>query len=273
MKLKIFLFVALIITSLGTGCKKDNSGPPVVTLSPSDLYAYGKAGSYYRVTVKVSSDIGLERFYIKSTPDNQPTQTIVDNAVSKKNYTYDLEYLIPAALAGQSAVFQFTAQDEEGQESSVLQRLWVAKDTAKYLVETSGHIMYSNLSINPDAYDLEINQAKFSTLAGDSIKDIQDNSDTSDVLKKEWISPAGGKFVKFNGFDYANATDKSAKDAFDAGAQLDKVTSLQANDIIITRLGSQLQGTNIYIVIKITNISDSSGKDNDFYVFNIKKAP
>ncbi|HQI69582.1 MAG TPA: hypothetical protein PLT47_02450, partial [Bacteroidales bacterium] len=78
---------------------------------------------------------------------------------------------------------------------------------------------------------------------------------------------AGNQFVLFNGFDYANATDLSAMNAYNAGQKLDMISGLNINDIIITKEA----GSNVYAVIKITNIVDSAAIINDRYEFNIKK--
>lgn len=90
------------------------------------------------------------------------------------------------------------------------------------------------------------------------------------TLSRKWISPAKLKFVKFNGFNYANATLTIIKNAYNSGLQDQYVSYLNDGDIIITKLGNPLIDTG-FVAIKIINIIDADSTINDKYIFNIKK--
>jgi hypothetical protein len=76
-------------------------------------------------------------------------------------------------------------------------------------------------------------------------------------------------FIGGSGFDYANATDVSAKQAYDNGTKKSFLTGLSTDDVIITKLVNS--STADYVVIKITDIEDPPGNLDDEYEFSIKK--
>jgi hypothetical protein len=269
MKIKSFLAAFLCLATVFiSSCKKDKDSVPKVSITPTPLYIYGNIDDLLAFGITVTSDVPLSKFYISQQPENQVPYTVLDSSISTKGTSFTYYYRLPASQAGKSVIFEFKAVDENGNEGKEARRVFIAAPAAVTLTETSGHRMYSNLSINPDAYNLETNAPQFST-ADTTLRDIQDMSGTDTVLLKNWSSPAGGKFVLYNGFDYANATNVSTVNAYTGGVKLTQLSNLAIGDIIITKLGSL--STNKYVVIRITDIVDMPGKDNDYYEFSIKK--
>ena len=129
--------------------------------------------------------------------------------------------------------------------------------------------MYANNSGHTDAFDLELNAPLFSTVADTTTRDLQDDSGMDTVLSKRWKSPAVGKFVAFNGFDYANATDSSVINAYNSGIKLPIINNISTGDIFITKLGST--SASKYVLIRISDVRDNIGSANDYYEFSIKK--
>jgi hypothetical protein len=241
-------------------------------VSPEPLYYYGNVGDLVTFKVTVSSEIALSKVTITSTVDNETPNLALDSSVSSIGTTFNFYFRIPANLAGKSVVFDFKAENSKGKTGGTAKRLYIAAAAASpaiVLTETAGHLMYSNTSVNHDAYNLETNSGEFSLTADTASRDIQDYSGTNTTLSKEWRSPAGGKFVLYNGFDYANATDSTTISAYTTGVKYSVLYNLAVGDIIITKLGSV--STNKYAVIRITDIVDVAGKDNDYYEFKIKK--
>lgn len=270
--MKRILLVLIFGVILVSSCKKDKESAPIITLSPSSLAWSAYQGDVVKITVSVQSSANLSRFYITQEPENGIYSTVLDSSVSGTSLKYVFQYVASASLMGKSIFFGFHAVDVNGLDGSKGTRVYVLNDTSTVFTETTGHQMYSNGSANPDAYDLELNQPKFSSVVDSTFRDIQDNSGTlatDTVLLRSWKSPAGGKFVKANGFDYANATLTSTKNTYDAGTKLDLLNGIAINDVIITKLGSVTSEK--YAVIKVTSIVDAVGKDNDSYIFNIKK--
>ncbi|MBL0049742.1 MAG: hypothetical protein IPP32_16805 [Bacteroidetes bacterium] len=262
-----------VLTFTSTSCKKEKLKQPLVLTNPESLYIYGRAGDVVSVTVDVSSDIRLSRFYVTSKIDNAFQITSLDSTIDGKSFSMNFEYKIPAAASGKSIIFTYNAMDVDGNSGSDVKRLVVAADTAIVLAETSGHQLFSGKSLNhQDAFDLETNSVKWSLLPGvDSTSlDIKDfPTDSTDALAKSWISPAHGKFVRANGFDYANATNVSLINAYSSSTKLDIIDNIQLNDIIIIKLGSV--ASDKYAIIKINGITDAAGKESDSYLFSIKK--
>lgn len=273
--LKNLIFCVLSALTLVnfTACKKDKLKQPLVQTSPEDLYIYGKTGDVVTVNVNVYSDIALKRFSVTAKLDNSFQSTTLDSAIDAKEFSMAYEYKIPAIAAGKSIIFTYTAVDVDGNKGSDIKRLIVQADTAIVLTETSGHQIFSGKSLNhQDAFDLETNTVKWSQLPGidTTSLDIQDfPSDTTSALARSWISPAHGKFVRFNGFDYPNATNVTVSNAYASGAKLDILDNIQLNDVIIIKLGSVADEK--YVVLKITGITDAPGKEYDSYSFSIKK--
>jgi hypothetical protein len=271
MKFKFLIGSLICLTMvLSSSCKRDKDSVPHVTVTPTPLYIYGNIGDLVTFNITVDSDKRLSKFYISQQPDNQVPVTVLDTAITAKGVSFSYYYRMPANMAGKSIIFEFRAEDEDGNVGKQVRRVFVSTPPTITLVETTGHRMYSNLSANPDAYNLESGVSEFST-SDSSLLDIQDNSGTDTTLSKTWISPAGGKFVSANGFDYANATDATEINAYNGGVQNIQITNLTVGDIIITKMGSLT--TDKYAVIRITAVIDLPGKNNDYYEFSIKKTP
>lgn len=273
LKTTALILISVISLCNFSSCKKDKLKQPLVLTSPEDLYIYGKTGDVVTVNVSVNSDINLSRFYVTAKMDNSFQSTTLDSAIDSKEFSMAYEYKIPAIAAGKSIIFTYTAVDVDGNKGSDIKRLIVQADTAIVLTETSGHQIFSGKSLNhQDAFDLETNTVKWSKLPGvdTTALDIQDYpTDTTSALSHSWISPAKGKFVRFNGFDYPNATNVTVANSYASGAKLDILDNIQLNDVIIIKLGSVTEEK--YVLIKITGITDAPGKEYDSYTFSIKK--
>lgn len=248
---------------------KEETNKPLVLVTPSDINISAAVDDVVLFKVNVEADKTLARFTITSKPDNGFLVTELDTIVGGNFLTIEYQYQVPTNVAGESVIFTFTATDMDGRAGTNARRVIVDNDTSVVLTETSGHTMYSSNSLNPDAYNLEDNSPQFSTIGDSTDRDIQDATDTSSTLSRIWISPAGGKLVKFQGFDFANATNVSVMNAYQAGTKLDLLSNLQINDIIITKLAGTINEK--YVAIKITDIIDAISTENDAYIFSIKK--
>lgn len=271
----LFSLALLSIFTLSTiffSCKKDDKTAPIVIITPSSQHVYGKVGDLITFGVSVSTTAQLSKVVVRAQLDNELPVKILDSTVTTAGTTFSFYYRIPANTEGKSIFITFQAIDENNMSSTNFKRIYVNAaqvSQAIILTETVGHTMYSNTSINHDAYNLETNTAEFSLTADTASRDIQDYSAANTTLSKEWRSPAGGKFVVYNGFDYANATDSTTISAYTTGVKYSVLYNVAVGDIIITKLGSV--STSKYAVIRITDIVDVAGKDGDYYEFKIKK--
>jgi len=265
--------------SVHIGCKKDKDpAKPLIFVTPSDIQLFAKVGTVISFDISVSSEVGLSSFMLESKIDNGTsfTETEFETSISGSG-TYDklIEIIAPTAASGSSVIYTFSAIDVNGQKSISAKRVWVLA-TSTALVESSGHVMFNSNSQNANAYNVELGLPVISQFSTDSMeRDIQDfPTDTSTtILSRTWMSPAGGTFVRFNGFDYANATDSSAAQAFSTGIPLPQINNLEALDIILMQLGDTIQNAVPKIaVIQITGINNvDTTTSQDSYIFSIKQ--
>lgn len=265
----LFYGIAVAMFSILLFACKEDTNKPLVQILPLDINLSADVNEVVLFNISVEADKTLARFSITSKSDNGFLVTELDTIVSGNFLNLGFQYLVPINVAGESVIFTFTATDIDGRAGTNARRVIVNADTSAALSETTGHTMYSSNSLNPDAYNLENNSPQFSSIGDSTDRDIQDATDTSSALSLIWISPAGGKLVKFSGFDYPNATNVSVKNAYLAGTKLDLLSNLQINDIIITKLAATINEE--YVALKITNIVDAISTENDAYIFSIKK--
>ena len=132
-----------------------------------------------------------------------------------------------------------------------------------YLSETTGHTMFSSNSTEFNAYNLYEGIPMFNS---DSTSHISDNTDSiSDVLSRKWVSMSSLEFSKNNSLDYANVTSNDLENAYNSSLKKEFVENIQSSDIIITLINET------YIVIRIDQVIDDVGSQNDRYIFSIKK--
>jgi len=262
-------FIFVLLLSIVCSCKKDKNNPPVIFISPSDINITAKSSDILEIKINVSSDKSLSRFIIYSKLENSYQHKIFDTLISGKYLNISYFYKVPDTLAtGSSVILTFDAYDQDGNMGETGKRI-IINGSPLVFTETAGHIIYSKFSGKADAFNIASANAVFTKISKDSLLDIADYDtiikDSS--LSKSWYSPAGDKFVRYNSFDYANATDIKAKEAYDSGNKLDIITDLKEQDILIIKKFN----AEVYSVIKITKINDIDGTGNDWYEFNLKK--
>lgn len=275
-KALLIAFITLFATTFMVSCKKDKKEAPVVTISPEQLQIAGNVNDVINFRINVITNSQLSKVIIKAQPDNAIPFTLLDTVITTKGTSFNYYFKLPATYAGQSLALTFRAEDQNGLTGEAFRRVFIAALPAVHpvaLTETSGHRMFRFRSTHFDSYNLETNSGEYTLTADSTSRDIQDFTDTSNVtLSKNWKSPAGGKFVLYNsgsGFDYANATDSTTIGAYTSGLKTSLLYNLQIGDVIITKLGSM--STNKYVVMRLTDIVDAVGKNDDYYEFTIKK--
>lgn len=261
----IFIGVCFVLFS---ACKKKEDTYPIVLPTPSDFRLYAKAGDIVTITINVTSDIQLKEFIIKTQVQNDLVDVYVDTAISNKSFSYLLQYKVPQSAAGKLIYLTYIAYDQDGNEGKNLQQIFV-NDVV--LDELTGLSFHSGLHTTNNAFDLEALMPVTAGLADSTTRDLQEyiTDSTTQGLSYKWKSPARGKFVKANTYNYANATYQTAEALYNVSLPVDITDSLSINDIYVMKLGSTI--LNKYVVLKITGMVDQPGTDNDTYTFNLKK--
>lgn len=272
----IFRSVLLTIAIAATfvSCKKENE-IPILLVEPTDRDIDVVSGQVTSFIVKGRSDNStLSRLVVTSKRGNGFTTTVKDTTLGGTQFQWNWEFAVAHATADYTDLYTFTLFDANGETMSTTRTLYVTLGET-LLSETSGHIFYSrNSGTHPEsAFDVE-DRVQVIYTADSTIRDLQDNpSGSGDDLSRSWISPADGRMLRFNGFDYANATDASLQNAFNTGIPLEQVDDIQVGDIILTRLGSLPANTSHYAALRITGLVDDAGTaDEDRYIFNMKWA-
>jgi hypothetical protein len=264
--------VLLLAGLLLGACKKENT-IPILTVTPNAPDIDVVSGNVIAFEVRGRSDnSSLARVIITSKKANSFSVVRLDTAISGTNFAYGFEYLVEHATVPYTEELKFQLIDANGKDMVTTRTLYVTLG-AVVLTETAGHSFYSaNSFANPEAaFDLE-ERVPVLVSVDSTRRDIQDDplsaGDTD--ISRRWRSPAGGRFVRFNGFDYANATNISVQNAFDSGVPVELLTNVQAGDVILMQLGSQPLTSRFYAVIRVVDVLDQPGPDNDRYLFNMK---
>ena len=217
--------------------------------------------------INVYSDIVLQKFIITTKLEGEQETTLLDSSLIVKNLSYEWVYRTPADLNDDLFIY-FNVINEKGEQTKLGRRIVL---TGKKLQETTGLKMYSFNADGSSAFNLATLLPE-PLSADSSLRDIQEwQEDPLDQhLSNKLFSPSGCTFVKFNDFDYGNASSIKVKSAYSAGIPLTEVANIQINDIYIIKINKPEQ-LETYAVLKITGLFDNDGTENDFYEFSIKK--
>ena len=256
-------------------CKKDKNSPALLFVYPETSTINLKPLQVTTFNISGSSDgAALNHFIIRSKIVLQGYTTLVDSSLSSKNFSMQFDYQVPSFSQTTSIQMEFILSDQDGNETKMARSINVTVVNADVPKEITGNEMYSSISGKEDAYDISKCIPLFSQTAPLSSQHIRDSTvnDSSGtyLLSKKWFSPAGLKFVSFNGFDYANATYASLKQSYAAGVKKDFISNITAGDIILTRLTASNPDSG-YAAIKLVYVIDDTSAVFDRYIFNIKK--
>ena len=261
------IFIVLIMILLNS-CQKDKE-ELVILLNPMDLIINNVHPSeVVSLIIQCHSPEELKQLVITSKIEGDFSKTELDTIISGKSYYLRYEYQIPAMIESSRIILEFLLYDVQGEIATNVKVLDVIA-SATNLQETAGHELFSGNSAKQNAYNMLLGIPLYSHLADSIQMHIADTSD-SPSLTRRWISPAGVKFVRFNGFDYANSTNISVKNGYNAGIKIEFVENLTIGDILIAGILKK-DLTRSYVAIKIVNIIDATGSEYDRYIFNIKK--
>lgn len=265
---KLLFLPSLLILVLLFSCQKKVE-EAFILLTPYQLIISDVHPSeVVSIVIDCQSSEEMKQFTVTSRIEGNFSRTELDTVISGKKLYFRYEYIVPDLIESRQIILEFTLRDVLGNVVTNAKIIDVIA-TAKYLKETAGHELFSGNSGKQNAYNLLSGTPLYSHLADTLSMHIADTSDTQ-ILLNRWISPAGVNFVKFNGFDYANSTNVSIKNAFNAGIKSEFVNNLIVGDILLVRI-NYTDISESFIAIKIVNIIDDTGSTWDRYIFNIKR--
>lgn len=171
-------------------------------------------------------------------------------------FDYDYVYTAPELKREEGEVtLTFTAKDTAG-NIVILKRSILLKNQKVTTAEKTGIVLYSPHSNKPDALNLEAVTLPFN-LADSPTPEKADIYIKMglDGVKIDWVSNTNRKFLRYNQFNYAEATASSISSVYKNSLLSDNVSDIKANDIIIVGHDDVAEG-----VFFVTNIIRSEGK-------------
>lgn len=265
--LKLF-FIPLFLISLSINCTKNDEPYSYFQITPSDLILNANSQDWITFNLNGFATDGFTNLKIKQKKKNTSSQIILDSTINTvKNFNLAWEFLVPDSTTDYSLDLIFSLTDTKGEVFNIGRTLMVHAVNPP-LQEYAGIILHSHESGLADFLNIELLNLGISSMSNNTIQQLRDDSVSvanATQLSHAFISPAGGKFTKFNDFNYAEATPNLLTSAINSSSMLDRVTSIQTNDIILFKLN------NIYAAIRISSINDVTGTIEDTYVLNIKR--
>lgn len=252
-------------------CEEEESSPLVILATPEQESAKVVGGDKVLYTIEAFANSG-ELEYVKFTSKDacRGTVMLLDSTVATQRLKMDFVYTVPRLDADSVAItLRFEAGNME--QSSTTTHVLNFVGGGMYIEEESGYVMYSAASSKANAFLWTASRVTFAELEADSLTDIYDYHAPevrADSLMREWRSRTGICFVRYNDFNYPQATVSSIRQAYEAGVKYNALKAIRPDDIVL--LGSEERG--VLGVIRIVQVFDEAGTENDRYVFNLKKA-
>lgn len=261
------LFLVAIIATLSFSCGDDEEESNYgMRITPNENYLEREEGSVINFVINVESSDELTRYRVTETIDKKSTNILKDESIRGNFYSDWFDYTVPDTLEFGSHEIQliFSTFDIKGRQ--IRRAKFILVDVVdRTLTEYGGNTIFSSLSNQFDAYDLLTGNPKYSSDTTAHIRDLS-KANPNDTLSRNWSSPVPEiKFVRFNSFDYGNATEQSVRTAYDTGIKNDTIRNLRSEDILLTKI------ENKYIAVKLNFVTDQSGNINDRYIFSIKR--
>lgn len=267
--MKKILLLLLLLPCL-TACEDESDASPVAVYSDFLGKTVLYSNSICEIKIEANSNVGaLQKLTVSSFDPERGYVSILDSTISGKSMKCTYYYTVPQ-LKNDSTVVKLTisAKNTEGDERSlVYSYLNVQRDYP--LEETSGITLYSiETDAHPNGFCLSDLRPLMVSLADSAKIDIYTYVDPEDqtVLSREWRTNTDIYFARVNTFDYAGATQKSVTETFAASIGNPRINGLKNDDIILVGRGNQAVGA-----IKIIQVFDEEGSENDRYLINIKK--
>jgi hypothetical protein len=261
-----YILVVLTI-SLFPSCNEKENDPIIFILKPLELLITIEAENNIIFKLKVESESNLYKLTIKQQEKIDGTTILLDSTLNGNTLIYDFNFKAPALPDSAIINLVFTISDVSENSLTLARQVIILEDEI-LLAESTGHVMFSSLSGKYSAFSIDLRQPLSNNDHPDSLLHFADRTIDSihlNTLSREWYSPAGFNFVRFQGFNYPTATQRKLQNAYDTGIKLTSVRDLLDDDIIL--LGkSDMALAAIYI----TQIIDADSTLNDKYIFSLK---
>ncbi|MCM1109309.1 MAG: hypothetical protein NC388_09745 [Clostridium sp.] len=228
------------------------------------------SNTYQRIKIEINScDTELARMVISSYDNLRGNINLIDSVLNGKKLSYEFLYKAPMLPNDSITVtLNISASDKNGYTQKTSRKLLIlAKDYR--LEELAGITLYTNeINDHPNGIYLEEMRPLIVSMADSATIDIYAylDANTPEVLTQEWRSNTDIYFARANQFDYANATNRSVTEAFGNAIANPRISRISKDDIILIGRTNKAIGA-----IKVVQLYDDPGIENDRYIINIKK--
>jgi len=262
------LSLGFIIIILLNCCEEKTESDILLFVEPDKDYIKITKQERIDFTIKCQSTHEIKDFKIGTKTTEFSTNYFLDSTINRKSFEITYPFHIPQKYDKNEITVLFSVKDANSKEKKLAKKVIINKEEV-LLSETTGHTFYSHLSEEADGYNLLENEPVFTTYDDSSDIHVYDASEDSlhgDNLSRRWETMADVKFVKYNDFDYANATNLTIEEAYQSGVKKEFVTDIQSDDIIISKINDKSP-----VAVKIVTVFDPDSTHKDRYIFNLKK--
>ena len=267
-KLFFLSLIGAVLVGLFYSCEEKENSDILLFVEPDKNYIEIEKNERIDFTINCESNNKIRNFRIGTKSSDFATDYFYDTTINQKNFNLTYPYTVPEKYSQDEITVVFAVEDVNNKEKKLAKRIIIRKiDTL--LNETTGHTLYSSLAEEADGYNLLQNKAIYTDYVDSSnihIYDVSVDSIHGNSLSRRWETMTSVKFVKYNDFDYANATNVSLEEAYNSGVKKEFVSNIQTEDIIIANIND-----NTLVAIKITGVYDPDSTQDDRYIFNLKK--
>ncbi len=266
--MKYYGFLLIALSYLFIACDPEPV-PPGIIITPNTYLQEVDPEDVIEFNIRsVAGDAALSKLEISTKPEGGVTTQLVEFEISGQE-SNDIYVFEVGENPVEDQLLVFTVTDVDGLRGQTARRILLNNDPV--LVESSGHDLYSNWSSsNSNAFDIEtLEQLFLASLADSSNVDLVHLDETDDEAIDNVITSLSGiRFVRNNSFNYASARQSTALNTFESSVPLQTISDLQIDDILITKYDTL---DFKYAAIRIMDIQDEPGSENDRIVFNLKK--
>ena len=233
---------------------------PMGTSQTFQIALMGNSNSYTNISLK-----RIKMF--RSTLSN--TVPFFDSTLTGKNLVLFCD--LTSYNSAITETFTVKLEDNNGEIKTVTFKIYVAS----FLLDEHEGIIYNSMGTGNFGWDLILNIPRTTSDSENDI-DLFNFTDPGEFgapfyFNNGWTSGNATRFKRANWYEYENATQETAVDAYTGGTvsvfPTTEATAVAAGDIYIANLRNQNQ----YCVIKITEVNKTSSDNLDYIRFIYKK--
>lgn len=260
---RLLMCLCAVVTMCMACTAEDDANQVVIFVSPNTQETTAGDKIYFDITART---INQELIRIEAmTFDKAEGSTTIFSAEPKtQKYSHRLIYDVPNYHEDQSIEFTFVATDNLGNVQDMHISVMVHSNSST-IEELTGVSLYSPRSTKNDAFSFRLMQSISSKEVEGVDIYVVDAEEGSESLSGTWASGTGLRFCKANNFNYASASEQSVTVVYANSVTNPTVSELSIDDIIL--VGDDKEA---YAVIRIANIYDAEGVEDDRYDISIK---